>query len=129
MPYCPHCGNEVDTLPGAAAVEDREPVEVTLARIEAEKAITIAKLSARESREWNESREAIAETEADAQVEAVTAIAEIITAENEPEPEAEPAPEPIVIEAPAPEPEPDNAPPPVEHHAPRKSGGWWDNYA
>lgn len=124
--FCPNCGNDVGVL---APVVPQEPMEVTLARIESERAIEVARIEASATRAELRTAETIAETEAGAQVESATAVAAILTAEDEPAPE--PEPEPLVIEAPAPEPEPepDNSPPPVEHHEPRaKSGGWWDAY-
>jgi hypothetical protein len=125
MAFCPNCGHPQDGSLAAPA-EVPEPVEVTLAKIAAERDVSVERIKAGAVRAELATAETIAHIEGDAQVETAEAVAEIITAEDEPAPEPE-VPEPVVIEA-APEPEPENAPPPVEHHAPRKSSGWWDAY-
>lgn len=96
MPYCPHCGNPVDQLPGVPVTEDREPVEVTLARIESDRAIAVARIEANARRAEAASAEEIAETEADAKVDAAEAVAEIVTAAGEDEGEDEPDPVEII---------------------------------
>jgi len=132
MPFCPNCGTPLD---GSLPRPEPEPEAVTLARINAERDVKVAQISARQERDWNESREAIAEVEAEAAVEVAAAeaevIGEIIAAETADPPEAEPLPEPVVVEAPAPAPELSDAPPVVEHHEPRvpRSRGWWDGYS
>jgi hypothetical protein len=111
--FCPHCGNAVDQIPGVPVTEEREPVEVILARIEADRAIQVARIEANARRAEMASAEIIAETEADAQVEAAEAVAEILTADDEPEP----APEPLEIIAPEMtdvEEDVEDAPPPAE---------------
>lgn len=132
MPYCQHCGGEVDTLPGMATAEEREPMEVTLARIQADRDVQVARIEASAHRAELATAETIAETEADAQVDAAEAVAEIITAQAE-DSEPEPDGDPIVVETPAAEPEPAPEPdmmlPAAEPHEPReKPAGWWDGY-
>ena len=127
MAFCPNCGTPLDNI---TPVVPQEPTEVVLARIEADRAIQVARIEAGAARAELRSNEAIAETQAEAEVESAVAVAEIITAEDEAEETEEPEPEPVIIDAPAPEPEPDNAPPEVEHREPRQkaSNGWWANY-
>lgn len=98
--FCPHCGNATDILPGAEAAEAPVPLEVQLARIDADRAITIAKIQSRQDANWNETRTEVAEIEADAMVEAAAAEAEILGAaiEASDTPDADP----IEIIAPGP---------------------------
>lgn len=131
--FCPNCGHNMEGPAAAAAAA--EPVEVLIARINADRDVAVARLEASARRAELATEEHVAEVQADAIVEATEAeaagdvaaaeaVAEVMAGEPEPEPE------PVVIDtAPAPEPEPDNAPPPVQHHEPRgKSRGWWDGY-
>jgi len=129
MAFCPNCGHPQDGSAVAPAAPP-EPVEVVLARINADRDVNVARIEASARRSELATAEHVAEVQADAEVEAAEAVAEIVTAVAE-EPDPEPMAEPIVVEAPAPEPEPelDNAPPVVEHHdARKKPTGWWDAY-
>jgi hypothetical protein len=130
--YCPHCGNPVEELAVAAIAEEREPVEVTLARIAADQAIQVARIEASARRAEAAAAEVIAETEADATVDAAEVQADAITAALEQD--DEPAPEPLEIIAPDlstdVDIEQDDAPPPQEGSpvptAPKKAGfGMW----
>jgi len=126
MPYCQHCGGEVDQLPAVAAAETVS-AEVEIEKIRAEKEIAIARITARQDRDWNETHLEVATIEAEAEVAAAEATAEVIgevlAADDEPaeEPDAEP-----VIVADVPEAEPDLAPPVAESHesTPPKKSGW-----
>lgn len=113
--FCPHCGNPVDQLPGLVAVEEREPVEVQLARIVKEQAVEVARIEANARRAEASSAETIAETEADGQVDTAEAVAELVmAATTEAEPEPETAPEPLILDAPTINTELDDAPPETE---------------
>jgi hypothetical protein len=116
MPYCTHCGGEVEHVPEVAAVAETVTAEVRIAEIEAQRDIEVARINARVVRDELETAEEIAETEADAQVATAVAEAEIIgdaLAEGVPGPEPD-APPPVIIADDGPDdPEPD-APPPVE---------------
>jgi hypothetical protein len=118
--FCQHCGNAVDQVAEVIAAEEREPVEVTLARIEADKAIAVARIEAGAIRAEAASAEVIAETEADAAVDAAEVQAEVIGAAIEGS--DQPAPEPLQIIAPeftnTVEAEAEDAPPEVEGSAP-----------
>lgn len=131
MSYCPECGHEV----AAQAADDAAKSDVEIARINADRDVTIARLQSKAVREENDTTEHVAETEAaadvgvaEAQADGVEAAAEVISGDPEPEPDGEP----IVVEPlPEAEPEPDAPPPPeAEHHhaAEKKSPGWWDAY-
>lgn len=128
MRYCPDCGTGHEC---EAATEGRENPEVAVARIQADRDIAVAKLQARIQREELATDEAIAETQADAEVESAVAEAEVVGAAIEAG--VAPAPEPIVIDAPVinDDAEPDDAPPPAEGSAPpapkaKASGiGFW----
>jgi len=117
MPFCPNCGSEVETLPSPeAAAADRE---IRLAEIAKEQAVEVARINAGAERDYNDSRETIAETEADADVTVAEAEAEGMAAAAEVLAETEPAPEgePVVVEPePLPEAEPDMAPPAADEH-------------
>lgn len=120
MAFCSNCGHPQDGSIAAPA-EVPESDEVRIARINADRDVKVAQLAAKQEREWNESREVIAETEAEAAVEVAVAEAEVIGAiinAETAEPEADPAPEPVVIEAIDPAPEESDAPPIVEDHEP-----------
>ncbi len=124
MPFCQHCGGETAQLP--AAVPETVSADVRIAEINANRDIEVAKIAARQDRDWNDTRAEVAEIEAGAAVGAAQAdaagmaAAAAIIAETD----ADPEPEPVVTEPlPLPEPEPDLAPPPAGDHqdgAPRK---------
>lgn len=133
MPFCPHCGNEVEAAIPWTMTEDKTvSAEVEIAKINAERDVEVAKISARTDRDYNETRTEVAQIEADAQVAEATVEAELIgdaiTAGIEPEPEPEPVP--VVVEpGPEPEPEPDFIPPvPDKEPKVKQSSGWWDGY-
>lgn len=129
MPYCQHCGNEVEhaveALPVAA---EAVSAEVEIARINAERDVAVARIQARQAAAELETIETVAEVEAEAQVETAVAeaevIGEIIAAESESSEETE-APPMVITETP--EPEDDLAPPETGHHEPAapKSKGLW----
>lgn len=129
--YCQHCGNPVDQVAEAIAAEHIEPVEVVLARIEADRAIQVARIEASARRTELDTAETIAETQADAEVAAAVAEAEVVGAAIEAG--IEPAPEPMIIDAPTAiaDDEPSDAPPEAEGSAPpepkhKASGiGFW----
>lgn len=129
--FCPHCGNPADTITGAPPAEEREPMEVQLARIEADKEITIAKLQARQEHGYNETRIEVAEIEADAMVEASAAEAEILGAaiEASDTPDAEPieiiAPEPVDEDGPEDALPPAEGSPVPETHSKSRGLGMW----
>jgi hypothetical protein len=116
MRYCPDCGNGHDCT--AESRESVESDEVKIARINREADVAIAKLAARTEREELATAETIAETQADAEVEAAVAEAEVIGAAIEAG--IAPAPEPLIIDAPEAiaEDGPDDAPSPIEGSAP-----------
>jgi len=102
MPYCPHCGNETPGLiPVAPPVAEAVSSEVEIARIQAERDIAVAKISARQDANWNETRVEVAGIEAAAEVGAAEATAEAVAAVIEAGTDTgdEPGP-PVVIEAP-----------------------------
>lgn len=127
---CEGCGLLHD-----APAEAGEPVEVQLARIAKEQAVEVAKISARQDHDWNETRVEVAAIEAEAEVGAATAEAEVLgellnADSSEQEPfiiDAPPAPDPM----PESDPTDDAAPPPVEDHEPdddkprKRSLGMW----
>lgn len=96
MMFCQHCGNEVDQTPGEH--EHAEPMEVTLARIEADRAIQVARISANAQRAEAAAAGEIAETQADASVDAAEVQAEVIAAAIEGS--DQPPPEPLEVIAP-----------------------------
>lgn len=124
---CVDCGLLHD-MPAAPEESD----EVKIARINREADVRIAQMSARQDRDWNETRVEVAEIEAEAQVETAVAEAAIIGAALEASdvPEAEPieiiAPDLVqdvdvdVDEAPPPT---DGSPVPAESK-PRGLGMW-----
>ena len=128
MPYCPHCGNEVEVAIPWGMTEDKTVnAEVEIARINREADVEIARINASADRRALETAETIAETEAEAAVEVAAAEAEIIgdaIAESGP-PDADP--EPVIVQADPvidDEPAPDDAPPETEgpgEPAPRKA--------
>lgn len=93
---CQECGLMHD------AVTPTESEAVTLARIAKEQAIEVAKIQAKQERDWNETRVEVAAIEGEAEVGAAEAQAEVIgavLADGDEPPAAEP--EPIVIDAPS----------------------------
>lgn len=140
MPYCPHCGGEVEhAIEIASPVEEAVSAEVEIARINAERDVKVAQIQSRQDANWNETQVEVAEVEAEAEVATAEATAEIIgevLAAEGGEPEADPAaaeggdPDPVVVvEAPDPGPEVP-APPQLEETKPetKKSPGYWDGY-
>jgi hypothetical protein len=136
MPFCQHCGNTVDQLLPAVAAAETVSAEVEIARINAERDVEVAKIAARQDRDWNETRVEVAEIEAVAEVAAAEAeaevIGEIIAAESGAETAGETG-EPIVVQVPDAEPQEEpvtGEPPVVDVSAPRekKSGGYWGAY-
>jgi hypothetical protein len=131
MPFCPHCGSAVEQLPAAAeAAAIIASDEVEIARIQADRDIKVAQITARQERDWNETRLAETEIEAEASVERAEAEAEVIggilAAETADDAEGEP---PVVIADEPGEPEDqagELAPPEAEHHSaePRSKPGW-----
>lgn len=130
--FCPECGadHHAEDREAQAAV-DRE---IEIARIHAERDIRVAQISARQDRDWNETRVEVAEIEATADVESAaaeaTVVATILGSDGDQDQE------PLIIDAPPisePEPDPtdDAAPPPIDDHVPaddkpRKHGlGMW----
>jgi hypothetical protein len=112
----------------------QESPEVAIARIQAQSALDIAKIQARQDRDWNETRLEVAEVEAGAEVAAAEATAEVVAAVLDSDDQApEPAPNPIVVDAPeisdeeivedAPPPA-DEAPAPSAPSKPRGLGMW-----
>jgi hypothetical protein len=115
MRYCEDCGNGHDCT--AEGRETPESDEVKIARINREADVKIAQLAARSAREELETTEAVAEIQADAEIEAAVAEAEVVGAAIEAG--IEPEPEPVIIDAPtAINEEPEDAPPPAEGSEP-----------
>lgn len=116
---CPDCGLIHDHVQPPA-----ESPEVAIARIQAQSAEAIAKINARSDRAWNESREAVAEIEADATVGAAEAEAAVIGAAIEAGAVAEESAEPVIVPVPDPEPEadPEELPPAEGSPMPAPSG-------
>lgn len=111
---CQDCGLLHD-MP--AAPEESDAVKI--ARIEAESARELARISARQDKDWNETRVEVAGIEADAEVGAAVAEAEVVGAAIEAG--IQPEPEPVIMDAPAAvtdEEQPEDAPPPVEGSEP-----------
>lgn len=114
MRYCPDCGTSHEC---EAQAQGREDPQVAIARINAERDMAIAKITARQEQQWNESREAIAEIEADTAAEVAVAEAEVLGAILATE-GGDGEGDPVIIDAPpvdAGDPEPDAGDlPPVE---------------
>lgn len=132
MPFCPHCGGEVEHVPEVAAVAETVTAKVEIARIQAERDVQVARIQAKQDKDWNDTRVEVAEVEAEAEVAAAEATAEIIgeviAAEGgdvDTEPENDPVP--VVVSA---EPEQDDgaelAPPETGSHdsGPAKKPVW-----
>jgi hypothetical protein len=132
MPYCPGCGNEVEQPVIIAASTGAEAVnaEVEIARINAERDIQVAKITARQDRDWNETRVEVAELETAAEVASASAEAEVIGAilatDPEPAEDTEPEPEPLIVTEPPADDGLDLAPPESTHRSsePKSGGGW-----
>lgn len=73
---CADCGLVHDAI----VAEEREPVEVTIARINADRDIAVARSAARQDESWNETRVEVAKIEAVADVEAAAIEGEVIAA-------------------------------------------------
>jgi DNA repair exonuclease SbcCD ATPase subunit len=88
--FCPECGQ--DHHAGERAERAAEDREIALAKINADRDIQVARINARIERDGLETAEEIAEIQADAEVDAAVAEAEIIGAALEASdiPEAEP---------------------------------------
>lgn len=122
---CQECGLMHD------AVTPQESEAVTLARIAKEQAIEVAKIQAKQERDWNETRVEVAAIEGDAEVGAAEAQAEVVATVlgADAEPADEPEPDPIIVDAPVIDDEEtsDDAPPPADdEHSPtppKKSRG------
>jgi len=128
---CADCGLVHDQL--AAGGDAREAAEVAIARINADRDVQVAKIGARQERDWNESMTERTEIEADASVEVAVAEAEIIGPMLA---DADPAPvdSPVIVQAPdvdvSQEADPEELPPVEGSPAPevteRKRGlGMW----
>lgn len=132
--YCPHCGSETElVIPVAPAAAEAVDAQVRIAEINAARDIELARLARSQEREWNESREVIAEIEATAEVAAAEATAEVVAAVIAGPEETDDEPAPVVIDAPAVAEEEtiEDAPPESDAPAPgpaKKSGlglGMW----
>lgn len=73
---CEGCGLVHDAI----IAEEREPVEVTIARINAERDIAVARANVRQEETYNGTRVEIAKIEAKAEVEAAAIEGEVIAA-------------------------------------------------
>jgi hypothetical protein len=78
--YCQHCGSPVDQVAEEIAHAAAESEAVTLARIDADRAIQVAKIEAGAVRAEVAVTEAVAEIEADAAVDAAEVQADVIGA-------------------------------------------------
>jgi len=102
MRYCPDCGAGHECEAQAAATRTDPGVEI--ARIQADRDVTLAKLGARQQREELETVQEIAETEAEADVIVGVAQADAIAAELGAETTEEPE---VIIDAPPVDAEPE----------------------
>ena len=91
---CTECGLMHDAI----IAEEREPVEVTIARINADRDIAVARAAIRQDEAYNETRVEVAKIESGAMVDAAEVQAEVIGAAIEGS-DQEP-PEPLEIVAP-----------------------------
>lgn len=108
--YCPDCGTGHDCESASSAAPNPE---VEIARINAKRDVEVARLSAGQDRDWNETQTEIAEIEAVSGVAEAEAVAGALTdVLAPPDPEPMPEADPIVITDPGPA-EPDVAPPPA----------------
>jgi uncharacterized Zn finger protein len=73
---CAECGLVHDAL----VAEEREPVEVTIARINADRDIQVARAAARSEADYNDTRIEVARIEAKAEVQAAEVEGEVIAA-------------------------------------------------
>jgi hypothetical protein len=113
--YCPNCGNAVEDGQIGPAAAEMASAEVQIARINAERDVEVARIAARQDKDWNATRLAETELETEAVVVAAVAEAEVLgDVLNASAPEPEEPPE--IINAPRAEAveEPDDAPPLVE---------------
>jgi hypothetical protein len=115
MAYCPNCGAPVEDGQIGPAAAEVASAEVQIARLQCERDIEVARINARQDKDWNATRLAETEMETEAAVVAAVAEAEVlgdVVAANAAEP-APPAPE--TVNAPEVDVEvPDDAPPLVE---------------
>lgn len=111
---CEACGLVHDAI----VAEEREPVEVTLARIASEQAIQVARIQAGADRAAAAAAIEVAHEEARGEVEAAEAQAELLGDAIEASTADDEAPEPLEIIAPVTDvditEEEDDAPPPAE---------------
>jgi hypothetical protein len=123
---CAECGLVHDAI----VAEEREPVEVTIARINADRDIAVARASARSEADWNTTRVEVAKIEAKAEVESAVVEGEVIAAAIE---ASDVEAEPVEIVAPDIITDTDiditeDAPPPAEEGSPvpnaKKSAGF-----
>jgi len=113
MHNCPDCGIEHEAPEPEVLVEEAVDVEpiadanVEVARIEAERDVTIAKISAKMEERHDETEIEVLRAE-------LRALRDLITP-----PEPEPEPTPVVIEEPEPVPVEEEMPPREERHEPK----------
>lgn len=113
--YCPHCGAETELVIAAAPAAPAFADEVRIAEINAARDIELAKLARRTDADYNETRVAVAAIEAEAEVGAAEATAEVVAAAIAGPEDTEPDVAPIVVEASAQAEEtPDDEPPDVD---------------
>lgn len=98
--FCPHCGSETELVIAAATAADTVDREVEIERIRAERDIEVARINARQERDYNETRVEVAAIEAEAEVGAAEATAEVVAAAIAGPPEPETEADPIIIDAP-----------------------------
>lgn len=75
--FCPNCGADLANPLGSPAAEI-EAAEVKIARINAERDIEVARISARQDKDWNATRLAETEMETDAELVAATTAATVM---------------------------------------------------
>lgn len=128
--YCPECG--IDHHAADRAEEQAADRAVELARIEANRDITIAKINASVTRDTADVDQAAALAHAEGEAEGMqTALEGGAGVDQAPDVNGAP----IVVESPepepAPEPEPELAPPPAPPSSPEpgsRGSGWWSGY-
>jgi hypothetical protein len=116
MAYCPNCGSSVEDGQIGPAAAEMASAEVQIARIQCDRDIEVARINARQDKDWNATR--LAETEMETEAAVVAAVAEadvlgdVVAASTA---ASEPAEPPEIINAPQSDVEvPDDSPPPVE---------------
>lgn len=128
--FCPECGIDHH-------IADREEVaaadrQIALAKIEADRDIKIAQISAGAAKELAETDNALQTARAKGQAEGMeTVLGELGGGGGDQVPDAEPEPIEIPEPEPAPDPPADLEPPIVETSRPSSSGsssGWWAGY-